>query len=49
MGIVSDQSGLEDVDAIDSYFDCITSCSLGEDGSECITQCLEVHLKPNFD
>ena len=36
-------------DAIDSYFECITSCDLGEDKNECITQCLEVHLKPNFD
>ncbi|WP_269623375.1 hypothetical protein [Prochlorococcus marinus] len=32
-------------DAIDSYFECITACTLGEDEQECITQCLESHLK----
>ena len=35
----------EDKDAIDSYFECITACSLGDDGVECVTKCLEVHLK----
>lgn len=35
----------EDMDAIDSYFECITACSLGDDGVECVTKCLEVHLK----
>ena len=49
MGIANDQSALDEVDAVDLYFDCITSCSLGEEGSECVTQCLEVHLKPNID
>ena len=32
-------------DAIDEYFECITACSLGSDGMQCITQCIEVHLK----
>ena len=32
-------------DAIDEYFECITACSLGDDGIQCITQCIEVHLK----
>ena len=32
-------------DAIDEYFECITACSLGDDGIQCVTQCIEVHLK----
>ena len=36
---------LENKDAIDSYFQCITSCSLNGDGVECLTRCVEVHLK----
>ena len=32
-------------DAIDEYFECITACSIGDDGMQCITQCIEVHLK----
>ena len=38
-------SMVDDTDAIDSYFECITACSLGDDGVECVTKCLEVHLK----
>ncbi|WP_320676220.1 hypothetical protein [Prochlorococcus sp. MIT 1300] len=32
-------------DAIDEYFECITACSIGDEGMQCITQCIEVHLK----
>ena len=32
-------------DAIDEYFECITACSLGDDGIQCVSQCIEVHLK----
>ncbi len=35
----------EEQDAIDSYFDCITACSLHGDGLDCVTRCVEVHLK----
>ena len=35
----------EDHDAIDSYFECITACSLDEEGVDCVTRCVEVHLK----
>ncbi len=34
-----------ETDAIDSYFECITECSLDSKGAECITRCIEVHLK----
>ena len=36
---------LENTDAIDSYFECITACSLGDEGVDCVTECVEVHLK----
>ena len=36
---------IEEHDAIDSYFECITACSLDEEGLECVTRCVEVHLK----
>ena len=50
MSIAKEQEiSIEANDSIDSYFDCITSCSVGDEGSECITQCLEVHLKPSLD
>ena len=39
----------EDFDAVDSYFECITACSLGDEGVECITKCVEVHLKTEID
>ena len=32
-------------DAIDEYFECITACSIGDNGKQCITQCIGIHLK----
>ncbi len=32
-------------DAIDSYFECITACSLEGEDIECVTRCVEFHLK----
>ena len=32
-------------DAIEEYFECITACSISDDGMHCITQCVDVHLK----
>ena len=32
-------------DSIDSYFECVTACSLTGEGVECVTRCIEVHLK----
>ncbi len=34
-------------DAIDSYFDCITSCDI--DDGICVEQCVLVHLKQGDD
>ena len=35
----------EESDAISSYFECITECSIVDGHQECITRCLEIHLK----
>ena len=35
----------KDIDSINSYFECITECSIFDGHKECITRCLEVHLK----
>ncbi len=35
----------KEVDSINSYFECITECSIVDDHQECITRCLEIHLK----
>ena len=32
-------------DTVDSYFECISECSIIDGHQECITRCLEVHLK----
>ncbi len=42
-------SVVEENDAVDSYFECITACSLGDEGVDCVTKCLEVLLKPDID
>ncbi len=35
----------ESRDAINSYFECITKCSIVDDHQECFTRCIEIHLK----
>ena len=35
----------KEIDSINSYFECITECSIVEGHKECITRCLEIHLK----
>ena len=32
-------------DTIDSYFECISECSIVNGRQECITRCVEIHLK----
>ncbi len=50
MPIFKDQFCLGDeVDPIDSYFECITSCSIGDEGRDCVSHCIEIHLKSNCD
>ena len=35
----------DETDSINSYFECITECSIVNDHQECITRCVEIHLK----
>ena len=50
MPVLNDQIALVDeIDSVDSYFECITSCGLDAEGSDCLTRCIEVHLKSNLD
>ena len=35
----------DQMDSIDSYFECVTACGITSEGSECVTRCIEVHLK----
>ena len=32
-------------DTVDSYFECISECSIVDGHQECITRCVEIHLK----
>ena len=41
---VSTNQNIE-IDSINSYFECITECSIVDGHQECITRCLEIHLK----
>ena len=36
---------VDKTDAIDSYFECVTACSLTGEEVDCVTRCVEVHLK----
>ena len=35
----------DEVDKIDSYFECIGECCIINGRKECITKCVEIHLK----
>ena len=32
-------------DSINSYFECISECSIVNGHQECVTRCIEIHLK----
>ncbi len=36
-------------DCIDEYFECITACSLDDEGIQCLTQCIDIHLKKDAE
>jgi len=40
-------SNIKDSDALESFFECITSCSINSEGVDCTTACYEKHLEPN--
>jgi len=43
-------SNTKDSDALESFFQCITSCSINSEGVDCTTACYVKHLEPkNID
>ena len=38
---------IKDSDALESFFECITSCSINNEGVDCTTACYTKHLEPN--
>ena len=38
---------MKNSDALESFFECITSCSLNSEGVDCTTACYVKHLEPN--
>ena len=41
-------SNIKDSDALESFFECITSCSINSEGVDCTTACYVQHLEPNI-
>ena len=39
-------SKIKDSDALESFFECITSCSINSEGVDCTTACYTKHLEP---
>jgi len=35
----------DEIDHLDSYFECISECSIINGHKECVTRCVEIHLK----
>ena len=40
-------SNFKDLDALESFFEFISSCSLNSEGVDCTTACYVKHLEPN--
>ena len=40
-------SNIKDSDALESFFEFITSCSINSEGVDCTTACYVKHLEPN--
>ena len=40
-------SNIKESDALEIFFDCITSCSINSEVVNCITACYVTHLEPN--
>jgi len=38
---------IKDSDALESFFECITSCSINSEGIDCSTACYVKHLEQN--
>ena len=35
----------DEIDNVDSYFECISECCIINGHKECVTRCIEIHLK----
>ena len=43
-------TNIKDLDALESFFECTTSCSINSEGVDCTTACYMKHLEPkNID
>ena len=40
-------SNIKNTDALESFFECITSCSINSEGIDCTTDCYTKHLEAN--
>ena len=40
-------SNIKDSDALESFYECINSCSINIEGVDCRTACYVKHLEPN--
>ena len=40
-------SNIKDSDALESFFECITSCTINSEGGYCTTICYIENLEPN--
>ena len=40
-------SNVKDKDAFESFFECITACSINAEGVDCTTACYTKYLEPN--
>ena len=40
-------SNIKDTDALESFFECINSCSINSEGVDYTTACYTKYLKPN--
>ncbi len=41
-------SNIKESDALEVFFECITSCSINSEGIDCTTACYQKYLEPNF-
>ena len=39
-------TNIKDTDALESFFECITSCSINSEGVDCTTACYTKYLAP---
>ena len=43
--LINPNNQIIEKDTIDLYFECISECSIVNGHQECITHCVEIHLK----